>query len=386
MNTVILKFGGSSVADNIKLNVVAEKVISLKKEAKNVIVVVSAQGKTTNQLIKEAQELSAIPEEREMDMLLATGEQITAAKLSILLNRKGYAAISLTGWQAGIRTNTIHTSAKIEQICTHRIEKELKVGKIVVVAGFQGLDEKQDITTLGRGGSDTTAVAMQVALKADKCYIFSDVDGIYSADPNMITMAKRLDEISFDEMQEIADSGAKVLHDRCIQMGKKFDCDMVAKSTFSPLNQGGTKICQQIESSVVKSIVKNENLVMITIESAEIYAIYQTLLQNNILVEAFQRKEEKIQFRIKKSERNKVIELLDSQYSDCLIKQEELEKISIVGFGIVQDNQVLSQVMEILKKHKVKIVDINLTQSKIEILVQNIENQIIEKLHEKLIQ
>lgn len=385
MNTVILKFGGSSVADNIKLNVVAEKVISLKKEDKNVVVVVSAQGKTTNQLIKEAQELSAIPEEREMDMLLATGEQITAAKLSILLNRKGYPAISLTGWQAGIKTNTIHTSAKIEQIYTKRIEEELKKEKIVVVAGFQGLDEKQDITTLGRGGSDTTAVAMQVALKADKCYIFSDVDGIYSADPNMITMAKRLDEISFDEMQEIADSGAKVLHNRCIQMGKKFDCDIIAKSTFSVLNQGGTKICQQIESSEVKSIVKNENLVMITIETEEVYAIYQTLLQNNILVEAFEKKEEKIQFRIKKSERNKVTELLDSLYPDCVMKQEDLEKISIVGFGIVQDNKVLNQIIEILRKDNVGIVDINLTQSKIEILVSKVENQTIEKLHEKLI-
>lgn len=206
MNTILLKFGGSSVADNIKLNAVAKKIIDLKKEAKNIVVVVSAQGKTTNQLIKEAQELSAIPEEREIDMLLSTGEQITASKLSILLNRKGYPSISLTGWQAGIKTNEVHTNAKIEQICTNRIEEELGNGKIVIVAGFQGLNEKQDITTLGRGGSDTTAVALQVALKADKCYIFSDVDGIYSADPNMITMAKRLDEISFDEMQEIADS------------------------------------------------------------------------------------------------------------------------------------------------------------------------------------
>lgn len=206
MNTVILKFGGTSVADNIKLNIVAEKVIQLKKEAQNVVVVVSAQGKFTNELIKQAQELSAIPEEREMDMLLSTGEQITASKLSILLNRKGHPTISLTGWQAGIRTNSIHTSAKIEQINIKRIEEELKKGCIVVVTGFQGLDEKEDITTLGRGGSDTTAVALQVALKADKCYIFSDVDGIYSADPNMITMAKKLDEISFDEMQEIADS------------------------------------------------------------------------------------------------------------------------------------------------------------------------------------
>lgn len=383
MNTVVLKFGGTSVADNIKLNVVAEKVISIKKKAKNVVVVVSAQGKTTNQLIKEAQELSAIPKEREMDMLLSTGEQITASKLSILLNRKGYPAISLTGWQAGIKTNTIHTSAKIEQIYTKRMEKELEKGNIVVVTGFQGLDENQDITTLGRGGSDTTAVALQVALKADKCYIFSDVDGIYSADPNMITMAKRLDEISFDEMQEVADSGAKVLHDRCIQMGKKFDCDIIAKSTFS--DKGGTKICQQIESSEVKSIVKNENLIDIEIENQQFYDIYQCLLENNILVESFQKGEKVIEFRIKKSEYNKVIELLDSKYPTCLVKQKELMKLSIVGYGIIQDNEILNQVMKTLQQYNIEILEVNLTLAKIEILVKEIENKIVKILHEQLI-
>ncbi len=389
MNTVVLKFGGSSVADNIKLNVVADKVISLKKEAKNVVVVVSAQGKTTNQLIKEAQELSAIPEEREMDMLLSTGEQITASKLSILLNRKGYPAISLTGWQAGIRTNSIHTSAKIERICIDRMEKELEKGKIIVVAGFQGLDEQENITTLGRGGSDTTAVALQVALKADKCYIFSDVDGIYSADPNMITMAKRLDEISFDEMQEVADSGAKVLHNRCIQIGKKFDCSIIAKSTF--LNEGGTKICQQIESSEVKSIVKNDKLVMIlmekegNIEEGEFYNIYQNLLQNNIIVEAFQKQGNQVQFRIKETEQNKVQEILESKYVTYQIQQKNFVKLSIVGYGITQDNQVLNQVIEILKKRKIEIIDIYLTQSKIEILVKEIENDSVAELHQKLI-
>ena len=223
MSTAILKFGGSSVADNIKLNVVAKKIISLKEEFENLVVVVSAQGKTTDRLLKEAEELSAIPEEREIDMLLSTGEQITASKLSILLNRMGYKAISLTGWQAGIITNNVHRNAKIEEICPERILKELDGKKIVIVTGFQGIDEHNEITTLGRGGSDTTAVALQAGLNADKCYIFSDVDGIYTTDPNMISMAKKLNEISFDEMQEIADSGAKVLHNRCIQIGKKFN-------------------------------------------------------------------------------------------------------------------------------------------------------------------
>ncbi len=389
MNTVVLKFGGTSVADNIKLNVVAEKVISLKEEAKNVVVVVSAQGKTTNQLIKEAQELSAIPEEREMDMLLSTGEQVTASKLSILLNRMGYPAISLTGWQAGIKTNSIYTSAKIEQINISRIEEELGKGNIVVVTGFQGLDEKQNITTLGRGGSDTTAVALQVALKADKCYIFSDVDGIYSADPNMITMAKRLDEISFDEMQEVADSGARVLHNRCIQMGKKFECDIVSKSTFS--DEGGTKICPKIETSEVKSIVKNDKLVTIQMEreepikKEEVYDVYQSLLQNNIIVETFQKAKCYLQFRIKKEEQNKVQELLEKNYPIYEITQKDLVKLSIVGYGITQDSQVLHEVINILKEYQIEILNVNLTQAKIEVLVNKMEDNMLAELHQRLI-
>jgi len=388
MDTVILKFGGSSVADNIKLNVVAEKVISIKKEVKNVVVVVSAQGKTTDHLIKEAQELSAIPEEREMDMLLATGEQITASKLSILLNRKGYKAISLTGWQAGILTNNIHRNAKIDQICTQRIERELKRDKIVIVAGFQGVDEAGDITTLGRGGSDTTAVALQAGLNADKCYIFSDVDGIYSADPNMITIAKRLNEISFDEMQEIANSGAKVLHNRCVQIGKKFNCNIIAKSTFT--NEGGTKICQKIESTEVKSIVKNEKLIEIKmiLENAkyeyEELDIYENLLNNNIIVESFEKNNDVIKFRVDITEENKVLELLERKYPDFKVTQTNIVKISIVGYGIIQDNKILSKVISKLKEHMIEVKDINLTQSKIEIIVKNIENDILEELHKEL--
>lgn len=391
METIVLKFGGSSVADNIRLNIVAEKIISLKKQVKNVVAVVSAQGKTTDRLLKEAQELSAIPQEREVDMLLSTGEQITAAKLSILLNRKGQNAVSLTGWQAGIRTSNVHKSAKIEEINTARIEKELIKGNVVIVAGFQGLDETQDITTLGRGGSDTTAVALQAALKADRCYIFSDVDGIYSADPNMITVAKRLDEISFDEMQEIADAGAKVLHNRCIQIGKKFDCDIIAKSTFA--ETGETKVCQAIEKAEVKSIVKNEKLIEIRmkkhngINKQEFLEIYQTLLAENIILEKYQREaENSISFRIQKVEQNKIHKILESSYAEYDTNQKDIVKLTIVGYGITQDNTVLNQVIDILKKYEIDIEDVNLTQAKIEILVNsNVEDSIIEELHKKLI-
>lgn len=391
METIVLKFGGSSVADNIRLNIVAEKIISLKKQVKNVVAVVSAQGKTTDRLLKEAQELSAIPQEREVDMLLSTGEQITAAKLSILLNRKGQNAVSLTGWQAGIRTSNVHKSAKIEEINTARIEKELIKGNVVIVAGFQGLDETQDITTLGRGGSDTTAVALQAALKADRCYIFSDVDGIYSADPNMITVAKRLDEISFDEMQEIADAGAKVLHNRCIQIGKKFDCDIIAKSTFA--ETGETKVCQAIEKAEVKSIVKNEKLIEIRmkkhngINKQEFLEIYQTLLAENIILEKYQREaENSISFRIQKVEQNKIHKILESSYAEYDTNQKDIVKLTIVGYGITQDNTVLNQVIDILKKYEIDIEDVNLTQAKIEILVNsNVEDSIIEELHKNLI-
>ena len=392
MSTAILKFGGSSVADNIKLNVVAEKIISLKEEFENLVVVVSAQGKTTDRLLKEANELSAIPEEREIDMLLSTGEQVTASKLSILLNRMGHKAISLTGWQAGIITNNVHRNAKIEEICTERILKELENGKIVIVTGFQGISKTNEITTLGRGGSDTTAVALQAGLNADKCYIFSDVDGIYTADPNIITMAKKLNDISFDEMQEIADSGAKVLHNRCIQIGKKFNCNIISKSTFSDNN--GTTVCKKIENSEIKSVVKNENLVKIKIEGENktdniTKEIYQTLLKENIIVESFKQNDSKqidIEFRIPKTEQNKVQELLESKYPEYSIKQKDITKLSIIGYGIIQDNKILNKIIDIFNDKGVEFNEINLTQSKIEIITQKIENNIVKEIHKQLIE
>lgn len=390
MSTVVLKFGGSSVADNIKLNVVAEKIIEFKEKGNNVVAVVSAQGKTTDNLIKEAQELSAIPEERELDMLLSTGEQITASKLSILLNRKGHKTISLTGWQAGIQTTKIYGSATIEAINPSRIKSELDAGKIVIVAGFQGINEDYNVTTLGRGGSDTTAVAIEAAIEADKCYIFSDVDGIYSADPNMIEVTKKLDEISFEEMSEIADAGAKVLHNRCIQIGQKFDCDIIAASTFSSAE--GTKVQKKIEDSEVKSIVKNEKLILIRMNDEKeekvsnkvIYSVYNKLLESNIIVENF-RANGSLKFRIKESDLNKVRDILEKSFDNYKITQEKITKITIVGYGITKDNIILEKVMSILEKNNIVLHDINLTQAKIEILTNEVENSVMEELHKSLI-
>ena len=240
METIVLKFGGSSLADNIKLNIVANKIIDFYNKGGKIIVVVSAQGKTTDNLIKEAKELSYEPDKREMDSLLSTGEQISSTKLAILLNRLGYKAISLTGWQAGIYTSNTNEEAKIEYINTKRIQTELDDGKIVIVTGFQGINDKQDIATLGRGGSDTTAVAIAAAINADHCYIFSDVDGVYSTDPNRITDAKKIEELSYDEMLDLSNEGAKVLHNRCVETAQKYNVLIETGSTFN--NNIGTQI------------------------------------------------------------------------------------------------------------------------------------------------
>ncbi len=256
MDTIVLKFGGSSVADNEKLELVAEKIIGLYQKKHNVVVVVSAQGKTTDNLISEAKELSQDTQDREMDVLLSTGEQMSTAKLSMLLNHKGYPAISLTGWQAGIYTNNTNQNAVIKWIDTSRIRKELEKRRIVIIAGFQGMNENMDITTLGRGGSDTTAVAISAVLGAKNCYIFSDVDGVYTSDPNKLKEAKKLSAISYEEMLALSSEGAKVLHNRCVEIGEKFKVPIITKSTFN--NKAGTVISDIIEENTVKSIVKKD--------------------------------------------------------------------------------------------------------------------------------
>ncbi len=256
MDTIVMKFGGSSVADNDRLKLVANKIIDLYNKNNNIVVILSAQGKTTDKLIEEALELSKNTKDREMDMLLSCGEQISIAKLSILLNEMGYNAISLTGWQAGILTNNTNQNAIIENIDTTRILKELEDRKIVIIAGFQGFNENLDITTLGRGGSDTSAVAIASALKAKECYIFSDVDGVYTADPNKIEGAKKLTAVSYNEMMEISSEGAKVLHNRCAEIGDKFKIPIITKSTFN--NKAGTIITDIIEENTIKSIIKKD--------------------------------------------------------------------------------------------------------------------------------
>lgn len=315
MDTIVLKFGGSSVADNDKLKIVAEKIINLYNKNNNIVVILSAQGKTTDKLISEALELSNETKDREMDVLLSAGEQISIAKLSILLNKMGYKAISLTGWQAGILTNKTNQNAIIENIDTTRILQELSKRKIVIIAGFQGYNENLDITTLGRGGSDTSAIAIAAALNAKECYIFSDVDGVYTADPNKIENAKKLPALSYEEMIEISSEGAKVLHGRCAEIGQKFKIPIITKSTFN--NKAGTIITDIIEENTIKSIVK-----------------------------------------------------------------KEISRISIVGNGISRNFEKLHEVLNIIQKNKLEILEFNISESKISIDFKNVvDDEMLEKIH-----
>lgn len=393
MDTVVLKFGGSSVADNIKLNIVANKIKKFYDENKKIVVVVSAQGKTTDGLIKEAMSLSSVPDERELDVLLSSGEQISMAKLAILLNRLNMKAISLTGWQAGILTNNTNQDAIIEDIDTSRIEKELNEGKIVIVAGFQGINKNMDITTLGRGGSDTTAVAIAAKLKASHCYIFSDVDGVYTTDPKATKIAKKIDTLSYTEMLDIADEGAKVLHNRCVEVGEKFNIPIVAKSTFN--ENSGTIINNKIEGSLVKNIVKNDNLKYVHLTSKENYTtkefntIYNKFIENELNVKNLVNSSENslnISFTIPSVKFNKLANLIEENWKDLTATYLDITRISIIGNGIMSNNTVLTKTMRIIEENNLNIISMEINEAKISIIFNEIvSNNIIEELHRALI-
>ena len=312
MDTImVLKFGGSSIADNRKLELVAKRITKIYDKGNRVVVVLSAQGKTTDKLITEAKELSNDIPSRELDALVSCGEQMSTAKLSILLNYMGYPSVSLTGWQAGIFTNNNNQNASIIKIDTSRILKELDKEKIVIVTGFQGIDENLDITTLGRGGSDTTAVAIAAALHAKNCYIFSDVDGVYTTDPNKIENAQKIKNLSYEEMMQLSSEGAKVLHNRCVEIGEKFKIPIITKSTFN--EEKGTIISDKIEEDKVKSIIKKE--------VSRISIIGNGIIRNFDLIKNI------IDFIRKKD-----LELLNFEISET--------KISIVFKNIIEDKNL----------------------------------------------
>lgn len=392
METVVLKFGGSSLADNMKLNIVANKIIDFYNQKNKVVVVVSAQGKTTDNLIKEAKELSYFPDNREMDVLLSTGEQISISKLSILLKRLGYSAISLTGWQAGIYTDKTNQEAKIEYIDAKRVKEELEKNNIVIVAGFQGVNELGDITTLGRGGSDTTAVAIAAAIKADHCYIFSDVDGIYSTDPNKITDAKKLENLSYEEMLDLSNEGAKVLHNRCVEIAEKYKVLIETGSTFN--NNSGTIIQSKMEESKIKSIVKNDDLFLVTLKyetySNEMFNdLCMTLLKNGIDLSTLVNESTNslnLSFTIKSNHLANFQQLLGKElkmYSSSLVS---ISRISLVGYGIAKNREIIEETLKIFNLNNLEMLTMQIDECKLSIMTkEKVSNTILEQLHHELI-
>ena len=265
MKLIVQKFGGTSVANTERIFNVARIVTDTYKKGCNVVVVVSAQGDTTDDLIAKAHEIDPNPSKREMDVLLSTGEQISIALLAMAISKLGFPVISLTGRQAGFLTDSNHSKARIKKVDTERIEKELDQRKIVVVAGFQGMNRYDDITTLGRGGSDTSAVALAAELKADLCQIYTDVDGVYTADPRIVRSATKLEEISFDEMLELASCGAQVLHNRSVEMAKKYNVNLEVLSSLE--NKPGTKVKEvtKMEKMLIKGVAKDDDVARISV-------------------------------------------------------------------------------------------------------------------------
>ena len=291
MALIVQKFGGSSVKDRNRIFNVARIVANTHKAGNDVVVVVSAQGDTTDDLIAKAGEITHNPSAREMDMLLATGEQISISLLAMALNELGCHAISLTGWQAGFRTDRAYTKARISRLETERISSELERNRVVVVAGFQGLNKLDDITTLGRGGSDTSAVAIAAALHADRCQIFTDVEGVYTADPRKVRNTRKLEEITFDEMLELASLGAQVLNNRSVELAKKYNVELEVLSSLNPVPGTVVKeVTKDMEGMLIKGVAKDTDVAVITIlnvpdEPGMSFKIFGLLAQKNINVD-----------------------------------------------------------------------------------------------------
>ena len=398
MGIIVQKFGGSSVADADRVRNVANRVAETYREGNSVVVVVSAQGDTTDDLIEKAHEINENPSKREMDMLLATGEQISISLLAMAIEKIGLPVISLTGWQAGFCTNSNAGNARIQRIDTERILSELDKKKIVVVAGFQGLDKYDDITTLGRGGSDTSAVAIAAAIHADKCEIYTDVDGVYTADPRIVKNAKKLDEITYDEMLELASLGANVLHNRSVEMAKKYGVKLEVKSSFEKVDGTIVKEAVTVEKMLIRGIARDNDVARIAIIGLEdkpgiAFRVFSLLAKNNInvdvILQSIGRDNKKdISFTVTKNHLNEALELLEGEKNslcyEALTHREDISKVSIVGAGMVNNPGVAAKMFEALYDAGINIHMISTSETKVSVLI-NVKNaeRAVEAIHEK---
>ena len=383
MALIVQKFGGSSVKDRDRIFNVARIVANTHNAGNDVVVVVSAQGDTTDDLIAKAGEITHNPSAREMDMLLATGEQISISLLAMALGETGCPAISLTGWQAGFHTDRAYTRARIKNLDTERIESELSKNRVVVVAGFQGLNRYDDITTLGRGGSDTSAVAIAAALHADLCQIYTDVDGVYTADPRLVPRARKLDEITFDEMLELASLGAQVLNNRSVELAKKYSVNLEVRSSLTDLPGTIVKEVTDVEGMLIKGVAKDKDVAVISIlEVPDVpgasFKVFSLMAQKKINVDIILQSSGKeghkdVIFTVPLGDAETALALLEEnrQRFGCrdIVVDKDVAKVSIVGAGMQSHSGVASRMFEALFEANINIRMISTSEIKISVLI-----------------
>ena len=400
MTLIVQKYGGTSVADTNSLKLVAERIIECKEDNNDVVVVPSAMGSSTDELIHLASQLSEKPTPREMDMLLSAGERITMSLLSMHLNSLGYSSFSLTGSQAGIITTSRHGKAEIEEITGERVKEGIDQGDIVIVAGFQGFNrDTREITTLGRGGSDATAVALAAALGAERCEIFTDVEGVYTADPRIITNAQLIDEITYDEMLEMSSSGAGVLMARSVEFGRRYNVPIIVKSTFK--NNKGTLVKEKVmEEAIVSGVTHNDKEIKFTLfgvpdQPGIAGTVFGSLSEIGTNVDMIVQNVSKdsitdISFTAPSEQQSEVEEVL-KQISDKLNAKgfdvdQNIGRVSIIGAGMKSESGVASKMFKILGESGINISMISTSPIRVSCVINSNDiDQALNVLHEEFI-
>ena len=399
MGLIVQKFGGTSVADTDRLRNVAKIITDTYKAGNQVVAVLSAQGDTTDDLIAMAGKVNPNASNREMDMLLSTGEQISVSLCAMAIEALGCPVISLTGWQAGMMTNTVSMNARIKKVDTERIEAELNQRRIVIVTGFQGVNRNEDITTLGRGGSDTSAVALAASLDADLCQIYTDVDGVYTADPRTVKGARKLEEVTYNEMLELATLGAQVLHNRSVEMAKKYNIKLEVLSSFT--GHPGTKIkgvAKRMEKSYISSVAKDKDISRIALigvpnEIGTSFKVFSLLAQHyinvDIILQGIGHEEGKdICFTVAGPDLERAAALLKEHREEIrygrLETNSEIAKVSVVGAGMINNPGVAAKLFEALYDANININMISTSEIKISVLVDKKDaEKAVQVIHDK---
>ena len=398
MGLIVQKFGGTSVADSDRIRNVARIITETYRRGHNVVVVLSAQGDTTDDLIAKAAEINPRASQREMDMLLSTGEQISCSLCAMAIEAMGYPVVSLTGWQAGFRTNSSYSNARIKTLRTERVLAELDKKKIVIVTGFQGINKYDDITTLGRGGSDTSAVALAAVLHADLCQIYTDVDGVFTADPRCVKGARKLDEITYDEMLELATLGAQVLHNRSVEMAKKYNIELEVLSSLTRRRGTIVKEESNVEKMLISGVAKDDNIARISIigvpdKPGLAFKIFSKLASKginvDIILQSIGRNGTKdISFTVAKDKMEEAIALLQQHAekwgASNIVSDDNVTKVSIVGAGMESHPGVAAEMFEALFSRNVNIQMISTSEIKISVLLNKADGErAVEAIHEK---